>query len=129
MAEAGAVLSAPDLASLFSETALAEVEISAPVSIAGRDRVHGIIDRLVITPDRVLAVDFKSNQTVPTRPEDIPEGILRQLGAYEAALAPIYPDREIVSAVLWTRQALFMELPPGLALRAFRRLDAEGAAT
>ncbi|HBZ42530.1 MAG TPA: double-strand break repair helicase AddA [Maritimibacter sp.] len=129
LAEAQAVLTAEHLGYLFDGNALAEVAVSAPVDIAGRRRIHGVIDRLVITPERVLAVDFKSNLTVPDRVEDIPEGILRQLGAYETALSAIYPDREIVSAVLWTRQAQLMELPKDIALRAFGRLDAEPAAT
>ncbi|MAM63410.1 double-strand break repair helicase AddA [Maritimibacter sp. UBA3975] len=120
--EVSRVLTTPALAPLFSADALAEVEVSAP---AGPDgvRIHGIIDRLIIEPGRICAIDFKSNQTVPGSPEDIPEGILRQLGAYEVALAPLYPDREITSAVLWTRSATLMDVPPGVAIRTFRSLD------
>ncbi|GGD21290.1 double-strand break repair helicase AddA [Sinisalibacter lacisalsi] len=121
--EVRAVLDAPDLKPLFGANALAEVEISAPVSRAEAERVHGVIDRLIIGPDRVLAVDFKTNRIVPEQVEDIPEGLLRQMGAYEAALAAIYPGRAIASALLWTRTAQLMLLPEGLALRAFGRLD------
>jgi double-strand break repair helicase AddA len=129
LGEVRAVLDAPALAHLFAPGALAEVEISAPVSIAGATRLHGVIDRLVIAPDHVLAVDFKTNRIAPDRPDDIPEGILRQMGAYEAALAQVFPDRRIDTAVLWTRSAALMPLPPGLALRAFGRLDATGGPT
>jgi ATP-dependent helicase/nuclease subunit A len=123
------VLTAPELAHLFTPDALAEVEISAPSGRPDGRRIHGIIDRLIVTPERVLAVDFKSNQVVPDSAEAIPEGILLQLGAYEAALAPLYPGRSILSAVLWTRTASLMELPPDVALRTFRRLDAIGTDT
>jgi ATP-dependent helicase/nuclease subunit A len=122
------VLTTPALAPLFSGNALAEVEISAPFEPGG-ERIHGIIDRLVIEPDRVTAIDFKSNQTVPASPEEIPTGILQQMGAYETALAPLYPGREIGSAVLWTRTATLMDVPPGVALRTFRSLDGIGRDT
>ncbi|MBV7380044.1 double-strand break repair helicase AddA [Maritimibacter dapengensis] len=127
--EARSVLEAEHLSHLFEDRTLAEVGISAPVDIAGHTRMHGVIDRLVIESDRVIAIDFKSNPNVPERAEDIPEGILRQLGAYEVALAALYPDHEIVSAVLWTKTATLMQVPEGLALRAFGRLDADDVAT
>jgi double-strand break repair helicase AddA len=121
--EVRTVLEAPALGVLFAQDTLAEVEISAPVDIAGTTRIHGIIDRLVVTPNHVLAVDFKTNRDVPESAEDIPEGILRQMGAYATALAQVYPDRRIETAVLWTRTACLMPLPAGMALRAFGRLD------
>jgi len=123
------LLLSPDLAHLFADGTLAEVELSAPVDMAGATRIHGIIDRLVVRPDHVLAVDFKTNREVPTRTEDIPEGILRQMGAYESALSVVYPDRTIDTAILWSRTGELMTLPPGLALRAFGRLDVPRAPT
>jgi ATP-dependent helicase/nuclease subunit A len=117
------VIDAPELGFLFTADTLAEVEISAPVTTTGATRLHGVIDKLVITREKVIAVDFKTNRLVPERPEDVPEGILRQMGAYETALCALYPDREVTTAVLWTRSATYMPLPPGLALRAFGRLD------
>lgn len=130
LAEADAVLSAPDLAPLFHSDVLSEVEISATIDDAPDSRrVHGIIDLLVVEEDRVLAIDFKSNLIEPEVAEEIPDGILAQLGAYEVALAGIYPDRRIESAVLWTRSATLMPVPPGVAIRTFRLLDAAGANT
>ncbi|PIE08299.1 MAG: double-strand break repair helicase AddA [Rhodobacterales bacterium] len=126
LTEAAHVLDAPELAPLFAPGTLAEVEISAPVSTAaGTQRIHGIIDRLIVTPDKVTAVDFKTNRTLPPTPEATPEGILRQMGTYERALAEIYPDRAIVTAILWTRTAQLTVLPTGVAARAFSRLDVE----
>ncbi len=123
LTEIFAVLDNPDLAPIFAPGTLAEVEISAPVDIAGRSRIHGVIDRLIVGPDSVLAVDFKTNQAVPGSVADIPEGILRQLGAYEVALQSVYPGRVIETAVLWTRTGALMHVPSGIALRAFGRLD------
>lgn len=121
--EAGAILAAPDLAPLFAAGTLAEVGITA--GLAGR-RMFGIIDRLVVSPDRVLAVDYKSNNTVPEAPGAVPEGILRQMGAYAEALAQVYPGRQIETAILWTRTARLMPLPHDLVMAALRRADLGG---
>ena len=121
LAEVEQVLDAPALRPLFAPDALAEVEITATLPDLDHARIHGTIDRLIVTPERVLAVDFKSNRVVPDRPEDTPEGLLRQMGAYAAALKQVYPDRQVDIALLWTRDARLMEVPCDLAMAAMRR--------
>ncbi len=123
-AEAEAVLTEPGLARLFGPDALAEVEISAALDALGGARMIGRIDRLVVEPDVVLAIDFKSNRTVPTVPEAVPEAILRQMGAYAAALAAIYPGRRIETAILWTRARRLMDISAPLAAAALSRAGA-----
>jgi ATP-dependent helicase/nuclease subunit A len=122
LVETDRILTAPDLADLFAPDALAEVPFTCP--LAGGLTLEGTIDRLLVTPARVRAVDFKTNATVPDRPEDVPEGLLRQMGAYAAALALIFPDRPVETAILWTRTARLMPLPHGLVTGAFRRATA-----
>ena len=78
-------------------------------------------DRLIIAEDRIIAVDFKTNATVPDRPETCPEGLLRQMGAYALALAQVFPDRRIDTAILWTRPAQIMMLPHDLVTVAAMR--------
>lgn len=121
LAEATAVLSKPDLAFLFAKGTLAEIPVSATLAELGGQRIHGLIDRLIIQPDRILAVDFKTNGVVPGEPDDCPEGILRQMGAYAAALRLIYPDRRIDTAILWTRTACLMPLSNDLVMTALQR--------
>ncbi|WP_145107454.1 double-strand break repair helicase AddA [Cereibacter sediminicola] len=116
--EVRAVLSAEDLGAALVPHALTEVPVTAEV--AGR-RLFGTIDRLVVAPDRVLAVDYKTNMVVPDRPEEVPEGILRQMGAYAEALTRIYPDREVETAILWTRTASLMRLPRDIVRSALAR--------
>jgi len=36
------------------------------------------------------------------------------MGAYAAALAQVFPDHRICTAILWTRTAALMELPDAL---------------
>ncbi len=112
--EVAAILRDAALASLFSSETLAEVSLTAALPELDGARLHGQIDRLHVMQERVLAVDFKTNRVVPEYPEDVPDGLLRQMGAYAAALAQIYPDRVIETALLWTRTATLMRLPGAL---------------
>jgi ATP-dependent helicase/nuclease subunit A len=108
---ARAVLDNPALAELHAPDALLEVEVTGPVAALGGRTVHGTIDRLIVGTERVLAVDYKSNATVPDSASEVPDGILRQMGAYAALLAQIYPDRHIETAILWTATGELMPLP------------------
>lgn len=120
LAEATTVLTAPALVHLFTSDTLAEVEVTGR-SLTLDAELFGKIDRLIITEDRILIVDFKTNATVPARPEDTPEGLLRQMGAYAELLQPIYPDRAIATAILWSRTPELMELPHDLVSAALKR--------
>ena len=117
-AEAAALLAAPGLAELFAPDALAEVALSGDWD--GRP-LWGVIDRLRIAPDRVLAVDFKTNRVVPETAADVPEGVLRQLGAYLHLLRPLYPGRRIEAAILWTATAQIMRLDDAVLRAALDR--------
>ncbi|SEN12255.1 DNA helicase/exodeoxyribonuclease V, subunit A [Loktanella fryxellensis] len=119
IADALALIDAPHLAALYSTDTLGEVGITADLPCLGR--MNGSIDRLIVTPDRVTAVDFKTNRLTPDTPEQVPDGLLRQMGAYAAALAQVYPDRQIATAILWTRSAVLMDLPPALTTAALDR--------
>jgi ATP-dependent helicase/nuclease subunit A len=118
LAEAQAVLDDPALAPLFAPDTLAEVAVSG--DWAGL-RLFGSVDRLVVAPDRVLIVDYKSNALIPDRPEQVPEGILRQLGAYAHVLAQVYPDRRMETAILWTRGPRLMPIHPDIVRAALTR--------
>jgi ATP-dependent helicase/nuclease subunit A len=115
------ILNTPDLQWLFDDTALTEVAISAPLDALGGQRIHGSIDRLIVSQDRVLAVDYKTNAIVPDGPDSCPEGILRQMGAYAAALAAVYPEKRIETAILWTQTASLMPLPHDLVMQSLER--------
>lgn len=129
--EAGAVIMAPDLAPIMSAPAdaqvLREVALSAP--LPGIGRLHGVIDRLLVSDREILAVDYKSNAQVPAAPEQVPPGILRQMAAYHAALGEIWPGRRLRMMLLWTAGRSLMELPAPLLQRVRDALDHGGAAS
>lgn len=117
--EARAILSDTTLGWIFQDNSLAEVAITATLP-DGR-RMHGSIDRLLVRADSVLAIDFKTNALIPATAEAIPEGILRQLGAYASALSQIYPDHRIETGIVWTAAPLYMPVPHDLVIQALRR--------
>jgi ATP-dependent helicase/nuclease subunit A len=116
-AEARVVLTAPALAQIFAPGTLAEVPLSAKL---GSHRIHGIVDRLIVTQDRVLAIDFKTNAAVPAMAQDCPDGILRQMGAYSHALAQIFAGKTIETAIIWTKTAEIMPLPHDIVMQALK---------
>ncbi len=109
--QAKSVITAPALQYLFAADVLAEVAVSAPLDQVGDLPIYGVIDRLVIAPDHVQVVDFKSNATVPATADEIPLGIVRQMAAYGLAMQAIYPDRQVRCAIVWTATATVMEIP------------------
>lgn len=120
-AEAMAVLRHPDLTHVFS-SGLSEVEITASLpGVQGR-RILGVVDRLIVTPEHVLVVDYKTNAVVPGTPAETPEGVLRQMGAYAEALEQIYPDRQIEVAILWTSAPCLMTIPGVILKDALARV-------
>ena len=116
------VLSNPDWAEIFSARALAEVPIAAPV---GSSMVAGTIDRLLIAPDRIRLVDFKTARRPPERLEDVPVAILRQMAAYAAALASTYPGRSVEAALLYTAAPRLIAIPGDILQRYKQALTGE----
>jgi ATP-dependent helicase/nuclease subunit A len=103
-----AVMAHPDLAPLFGRDGRAEVPLTG---VVGDTVVSGLIDRLVVLPDRVLIADFKTNRRPPVRLADTPVMYLRQMASYRAVLRAIFPGRAVICALIWTREARVAILP------------------
>src|SRR5690606_11832218 len=115
IAAAFGVLDDARFAPVFGPGSRAEVALTgtAPdlpsgVSISGR------IDRLVVTPERVLVVDFKSNRPAPDHVEDADPAYVLQMAIYAAVLRRLYPDRTVEAALVWTDGPKLMAVPQGL---------------
>ncbi|MEC9196384.1 MAG: double-strand break repair helicase AddA [Pseudomonadota bacterium] len=117
-AEAIVVLEDPELTHLFAQDALQEVELTT--SLNGQT-LHCKIDCMVMKDGLIEVVDYKTNRTVPDAPEQTPEGLLRQMAAYQAALAQLYPTHKIVAKLLWTHTRTLTELPDTLLREALVR--------
>ncbi|MDH5557930.1 MAG: double-strand break repair helicase AddA, partial [Alphaproteobacteria bacterium] len=109
--EVMAVIEDPEFGAIFGPGSRAEVPIAGLIDGPdGLRAISGQIDRLAISDDSILIVDYKSNRPPPLRPEDTPEIYWRQMAAYRAIIAKIYPGRAIRCALLWTDGPRLMEL-------------------
>ena len=99
------VLEDARFADAFGPQSRPEVALAGQIAVNGRGEalmLSGRIDRLVITPDRVLIIDYKSNRPAPDRAEDAPVAYQRQMAGYVALLRQVYPERTVEAALLWT---------------------------
>lgn len=100
-----AVLTDPRFAEAFGPDSRPEVALAGSIGRSARGdeiMLSGRIDRLVVTDDRVLIIDYKSNRPAPDRAEDAAIAYQRQLAGYVALLRQIYPQKTIEAALLWT---------------------------
>jgi ATP-dependent helicase/nuclease subunit A len=97
---------------VFIEGSRAEVSIVGRLERPGEKPmlVSGQIDRLVVTPQQVLIVDFKTNRNPPASPAEAPAGYVRQLALYRSVLGKLYPERTVHAALLWTETPELMEI-------------------
>jgi ATP-dependent helicase/nuclease subunit A len=109
-----AVLETPDFASLWGPEAQAEVPV---VGLIGGRALSGQIDRIVVTSERVMIVDYKTVRPPPRSEDEVAAVYLQQLASYRAALERIYPDRPVVCAILWTEAPRLMPISPELLAR------------
>jgi len=109
ISEAVTLLKTPALSWVF-EKGLSEAPISATLSTLNGERIYGIIDRLIVSDEDVIAIDYKSNRITPETPDDTPDGVVRQMAAYRDALREVYPNRNIRTLLLWTRTRKLTEV-------------------
>lgn len=105
------IIEAPAFADLFGPDALAEAPIAA---VVGEVVIAGTVDRLCIGTDHVQVVDFKTGRGAPLTVDDVPIAHIRQMAAYAAALAVIFPGRSIEAGLLYTSAPRLIALPPEL---------------
>jgi ATP-dependent helicase/nuclease subunit A len=65
-------------------------------------RVQGVIDRLLIGPDEIVIVDYKSNRITQDQLAETVEHYRSQMDAYRRALTAIYPERPIRTLLMFT---------------------------
>ena len=108
-----ALIDTPEVAALFAPGSRAEVSLAGKIPRPGRTPVlvSGQIDRLVVTPDEVLIVDYKTNHSPPRATADAPRAYVRQLALYRNVLQRLYPGRVVRGLLLWVETAAMMEIP------------------
>jgi ATP-dependent helicase/nuclease subunit A len=113
------IMTDPRHAEIFGPDSRAEVPFlvtgqrrGTPIRLAGR------IDRLVVTPEKVMIVDFKSDANVPLNAASVPAAYLTQLGLYARVATLIFAPRAIEASILWSSPELLMNLPARALMEA-----------
>ncbi|MFZ4689973.1 MAG: double-strand break repair helicase AddA [Polymorphobacter sp.] len=105
-----AIIADPRFAPVFATDALAEAPIAA---VVGGTVIAGKVDRLVVG-DTVLVVDFKTGRRVPADAEAVEPYHLKQMAAYVAALALVFPGKPVRAALLYTEGPALIEIPDAM---------------
>ena len=126
----GAALSVLDdarFAEVFGPGGRAEVAVAGGAArLPAGLKISGRIDRLIVLPDRVLVVDFKTNRPSPARIEDADPAYLRQMSIYAAVLEEVFPGRRIEAAIVWTDGPQLMPVPENLIAANLVGLSRDG---
>ncbi len=122
------ILSDPRFAPAFAPGSRAEAGFVADLPELGEGaRINGRIDRLAVTDDEVLIVDFKTNRPPPETEEDLPQIYRTQMALYRAGAMKVFPGRRIACALIWTEGPSLMPLSAALLDAEWARM-ARGAA-
>ena len=127
LARALAVLQDSAIAPLFASLGLAEVPLIGVLKRGDNKPlfINGRVDRLVVSDEKVIVVDYKSDKTPPSAAEEVGRNYLAQMAAYRSLLQSLYPNRQVEAGLLWTETPKWMQLPPELLDKALPRLAAQ----
>jgi ATP-dependent helicase/nuclease subunit A len=121
------VLDDPRFAAVFAAGSRAEAAVAGtapglPEGVA----ISGRLDRLIVGPDRVLVIDYKTNRPAPDRAEDADFAYLAQMASYVAVLRALYPDRAVEAALVWTDGPKLTPISDALIEHALERMRGAG---
>jgi len=120
-----AVIHHADFAAAFGPGSQAEVAFQAALPAFGDNAlVTGRIDRLAVTEDEVLILDYKTNRPPPAREDDVDPVYLAQMALYRDGAARIFPGRRIICGLVWTDGPSLLRLSDRLLDRQIAALSA-----
>ncbi len=101
------LLQNPEFAVIFGKNSRAEVPVIGEV---GGKIISAQLDRLVILPQKIMIVDFKTNRPAAKNLEQTPLNYVKQLAAYAELLHKIYSDKTVETYILWTNETRLMRV-------------------
>ncbi|MHC8508080.1 MAG: 3'-5' exonuclease [Rhodospirillales bacterium] len=108
-AETLALIAHPKFAAVFGPGSRAEVSAAGVVKTnTGKEIVAARIDRLVITDDKIIIADFKTNRPPPKDESEIDRVYVRQMALYRKLMQSVFPGRDIECTLIWTAEARLM---------------------
>jgi ATP-dependent helicase/nuclease subunit A len=109
--EVTVLLNDPQFAAIFHPEARTEAPLAGRI---GTRIVVGQVDRLLVTDEAVLVVDYKTNRPPPSLVSDVDAAYLDQMALYRGLLVQVFPSHRIEAALVWTHAARLMPLPNDL---------------
>lgn len=117
-----AVLADPRFAAAFAADSRAEVSVAGTIELGGtRYSVAGTVDRIAVSEAQVFIVDYKTVRPPPASLDAVPAPYVLQLALYRQLLQPIYPDRAVRCALLFTEGPWLIDVPADATDEALRR--------
>lgn len=104
----------PELKGFFEQNSYAEVPIVGKI---GQQTVSAQMDRLIIMPDKIYIIDYKSHQNPPSSIDVVSEDYLTQMAIYQQLVSQMFTQKKIVCFLLWLENTHLMELPDALLSR------------
>lgn len=110
-AETLAVMNDPVFAAVFGPGSRAEVPVVGVIDGPdGPETVTARIDRILVTEDTVLVVDFKTNRPPPASESAVDAAYIRQMALYRTLMRNAFPGRRVDCALIWTLDARLMPI-------------------
>jgi ATP-dependent helicase/nuclease subunit A len=117
------VLEDPRFAAVFGPGSRAEAAVAGTAKdLPDGVAISGRLDRLVVGPEKVLVVDYKTNRPAPDRIEDADQAYVNQMAVYVAVLRALYPGRTVEAALIWTDGPRLMPVPQDVIERALETI-------
>jgi len=91
---------------------------------AGDTLVQGVVDRLLVGPEEVVVLDYKTHREA--RPDNLARlaaPYLPQLAHYTAAARRLWPDKRVRGVLLFTRPGLIYEMDPTVLQHRIEEID------
>ncbi|MCR9136971.1 MAG: double-strand break repair helicase AddA [Alphaproteobacteria bacterium] len=107
------VLDDAAFAPVFASGSRAEVSVMGTLIIDGEQRaLSARLDRVAVTNDQVFVVDYKTNRAPPVTVSDVQGAYITQMALYRALLQPLYPEKSVETALLFTETPSLITIPP-----------------
>ena len=111
----------PGFADVFAAEGRSEAAIVG--TLPSGVMVNGRVDRLIIRPDEVLIIDYKTDRPAPADAANVDRSYRVQMAAYRAVLQTLYADRPVRCALLYTDGPHLIELDADNMSESLNRID------
>lgn len=109
---------------LFEGNSQGEFPVRGTVEWGGtRHKFDWRLDRVVVSGNEVLVVEFKTDRVVPQADSGIRVEYLRQLALYRSAMRGLFPGKSVKCGILWTIEPRLSVIPANYLDDVERALD------